>query len=398
MPESAEVVVIGGGVVGSSVALRLRQRMRDARIVVVERDPTYARASSYLATGGIRQQYESPLNVAMARYSTAFYRRFDQLTASCGHRSRAWFRQRGYLFLADEGNADRFERRYESQKASGANVERWTPAQIAERFAGVATHDLRLGLFGPEDGYLDPREVLSGFHTMARTAGVEFVHGTATEITRAGRRASGVCVQTIQGAREISTSIVVNAAGASAAAVGAAAGLSLPIEPVRQQLFRLSLEDRFPSRLPMLFDPDGTHWRIDDARTSTDEECLIIGRSRADEPAGENFDCDHSRLDAELLPTFLRRHPDVRVRSVVSGWAGLYEMTPDHNALVGEHPDLPGFVVAAGFSGHGLMMAPATGLAVAELIADGRATTFDVSPLAPDRFARGALFVDGALV
>jgi glycine/D-amino acid oxidase-like deaminating enzyme len=147
-----------------------------------------------------------------------------------------------------------------------------------------------------------------------------------------------------------------------------------------------------------LFDPDGTHWRIDDPRTSDDEECVIIGRSRVDEPVGENFECDRSRLDADLLPTFVRRHPEMRVRSVKSGWAGLYEMTPDHNALIGEHPDVPGFVVAAGFSGHGLMMAPATGLAVAELIANGRATTFDVSPLAVDRFARGALFVDGALV
>jgi FAD-dependent oxidoreductase domain-containing protein 1 len=398
MPESAEVVVAGGGVIGSSIAIRLRQHMRDARIVVVERDPSYARASSQLATGGIRQQYESPLNVAMARYGTAFYRRFDQLTASCGHRSRAWFRQRGYLFLADEGNADRFERRYRNQKASGANVERWTPAQIADRFTGLATHDVAFGLFGPEDGYLDPREVLRGLRAMAKASGAEYVHGAVTEIAREGGRVAGVCVKSPDGAREITTRVVVNAAGAFAAGIGDAAGLTLPIEPVRQQLFRLALEERFPSRLPMVFDPDGTHWRIDDARTSDDEECLIIGRSRADEPPGENFECDHSRLGAELLPTFARRHPDMGVRSVLAGWAGLYEMTPDHNALLGEHPDLPGFVVAAGFSGHGLMMAPATGLAIAELITDGRAATFDISPLAVDRFTRGQPFVDGALV
>ena len=398
MPESAEVVVVGGGVIGSSIALRLRQYMRDARIVVVERDPTYARASSQLATGGIRQQYESPLNVAMARYGTEFYRRFDQLTASCGHRSRAWFRQRGYLFLADEGNADRFERRFQTQKASGANVERWTPAQIGERFSGLATHDVVFGLFGPEDGYLDPREVLAGLQAMARAAGVTYLHGSFTGVAREGGRVVGACVETTDGPRELTTPVVVNAAGAYAAAVGRAAGVALPIEPVRQQLFRCSLEERFPSRLPMLFDPDGTHWRIDDARTSDDEECVIIGRSRAEEPAGENFECDHSRLDADLLPTFARRHPDMHVRSVVSGWAGLYEMTPDHNALIGEHPELPGFVVAAGFSGHGLMMAPATGLAIAELVATGRSTTFDVAPLAVDRFARGQRFEDGALV
>ncbi len=99
-----------------------------------------------------------------------------------------------------------------------------------------------------------------------------------------------------------------------------------------------------------------------------------------------------------MLPTFMRRHPHIRVEGVTEGWAGLYEMTPDHNALLGEHPDLPGFIVAAGFSGHGLMMAPATGLAIAELITTGRTTAFDISPLAPDRFARGVRFVDGAMV
>ncbi|HEY2026348.1 MAG TPA: FAD-binding oxidoreductase, partial [Gemmatimonadaceae bacterium] len=189
-----------------------------------------------------------------------------------------------------------------------------------------------------------------------------------------------------------------NAAGAYAAAVGRAAGVTLPVDPVRQHLFRLELDAAPEPRIPMVFDPDGTHWRLDDARTASDAECLIIGRSRSDEPVGENFDCDCRRLDSEMLPTLRRRHPGIAVRSVVEGWAGLYEMTPDHNALLGEHPSLPGFVVAAGFSGHGLMMAPATGRAIAELIADGQSDTFDIAPLAVDRFERGQPFVDGALV
>ena len=397
MPTSAAVVIVGGGVIGSSIAVRLRQRMKDARIVVVERDPTYARASSNLATGGIRQQYDSPLNVAMARYGTAFYRRFDELTATCGHRSRAWFRQRGYLFLADEGNAEQLEKRYETQKASGACVERWTQREIAERLDGLATHDVLFGVFGPEDGYLDPREVLTGLRAMARSAGAEFVHGTVVEVTRGAGRVSAVRMETPEGEREIATAVVVNAAGAYAAPVGRAAGLTLPIDPVRQHLFRLALEEPLSRRIPMIFDADGTHWRLDDARSAGDDECLLIGRSRGEEPVGENFDCDHSRLETEMLPTFARRHPDVRAR-VVDGWAGLYEMTPDHNALLGEHPQLPGFIVAAGFSGHGLMMAPATGLAIAELIADGRSATFDIAPLAVDRFARGTPFANGALV
>jgi glycine/D-amino acid oxidase-like deaminating enzyme len=398
MGESAAVVVVGGGVIGSSIALRLRQQLRGAKVVVVERDPTYARASSQLATGGIRQQYESPLNVAMARYGIEFYRRFDQLTAACGERSRAWFRQRGYLFLADEGNADRLERRYLAQRAAGANVEWWTRSQVADHVPGLVTHDVSFGLFGPEDGYLDPREVLGGFRAMATSAGVTYVHGTVSGVELTGGRVAGVRVQTGAGEREIAAPVVVNAAGAYAAAVGRAAGVALPIDPVRQHLFRLELAGPFESRIPMVFDPDGTHWRLDDARTGTDEECLIIGRSRADEPPGENFECDRRRLDEEMMPTFARRHPGVAVRSVVDGWAGLYEMTPDRNALLGEHPSVPGFVVAAGFSGHGLMMAPATGRAIAELIANGQCRTFDIAPLAVDRFERGQPFVDGALV
>jgi FAD-dependent oxidoreductase domain-containing protein 1 len=396
--DSAAVIVIGGGVIGSSVALRLRQKLRGAPVVVIERDPSYARASSQLATGGIRQQYESALNVAMARYGIEFYRRFDQLTAACGQRSRAWFRQRGYLFLADEGNAARLEQRYVAQQIAGATVERWTRTEVADHVPGLATHDIAFALFGPEDGYLDPREVLRGFHAMATSAGVRYVHGTVTGIERAGGQVAGVRVDSAEGEREVAAPVVVNAAGAYAAAVARAAGLTLPIDPVRQHLFRLELEAPLESRIPMVFDPDGTHWRLDDPRTGTDAECIIIGRSRADEPVGENFECDRSRLDSEMLPTFVRRHPGLAVRSVVDAWAGLYEMTPDHNALLGEHPALPGFVVAAGFSGHGLMMAPATGRAIAELIADGQSKSFDISPLAVDRFDRGQPFVDAALV
>jgi glycine/D-amino acid oxidase-like deaminating enzyme len=398
MHEAAAVLIIGGGVIGSSVAVRLRQRMGDARIVVVERDPTYARASSRLATGGIRQQYDSPLNVAMARHGVAFYARFDELCASAGHQSRAWFRQRGYLFLADDGNAQRVETRYATQKASGANVERWTAARIASHMPGLVTDDIAFGVFGPEDGYLDPREVLAGFRAIATASGVEYVHGTVVEIERNGGRVSGVRVDTLDGERTFATPVVVDAAGAGAAAVGDAAGVSLPIDPVRQHLFRLALEEPLRSRIPMTFDPDGTHWRLDDPRSPDAAECLVIGRSLAEEPAGFNFDCDYRRLEEEMLPTLARRYPAARVESVVEGWAGLYEMTPDHNALLGEHPDLPGFIVAAGFSGHGLMMAPATGLAIAELISDGRCTTFDIAPLAVDRFARGEPFLDGALV
>jgi FAD-dependent oxidoreductase domain-containing protein 1 len=394
----AAVVVVGGGVIGSSIALHLRQRLGDARVAVVERDPTYARASSRLATGGVRQQYDSPLNVAMARHSVAYYARFDELALAAGHPSRAWVRQRGYLFLADAARAERLARRFEVQRASGASVQRWTAAQIRAHVPGLVADDIALGVFGPEDGYLEPREVLAGFRAMAERAGADYVLGEVVQVERRGGRVSGVRVRTRSGECTLDAPVVVNAAGAYAAQVGRMAGVSLPITPVRQHLFRLELAAPLPSRIPMIFDPDGTHWRLDDARAPNEPERLVIGRSREDEPAGENFECDHARLERELLPVLERRYPAARVRSVVDGWAGLYEMTPDQNALLGEHPALPGFVVAAGFSGHGLMMAPAAGLAVAELIAEGLCTTFDLDVLAVDRFEKGVSYDNGAMI
>jgi FAD-dependent oxidoreductase domain-containing protein 1 len=396
--ETAAVVVVGGGVIGSSIALHLRQRLGSARVVVVERDPSYARASSRLATGGIRQQYDSTLNVAMARYSVAYYARFDEIAGAAGHRSRAWFRRRGYLFLANAEGAARLARRFETQRASGANVEWWTPEMIHVHVPGLMVDDIAGAVFGPEDGYLDPPEVLAGFRVMAALAGAEYLHGAVIEVQRSGARVSGVRIAQGNLERRIATSMVVNAAGAFAAAVGELAGVTLPVAPVRQHLFRLELAEPLPSRIPMIFDPDGTHWRLDDAPAPGAVEHLVIGRSREEEPAGENFECDRARLEEAMLPTLARRYPAARVSSLAEGWAGLYEMTPDHNALLGEHPALPGFIVAAGFSGHGLMMAPATGLAVAEIIADGDCTTFPIGPLAVDRFERGSPFQDGALV
>jgi FAD-dependent oxidoreductase domain-containing protein 1 len=390
----ADVVIIGGGVIGSSVALHLRERQPALRVVVVERDPDYVRASSRLATGGIRQQYCSTLNVRMAQHSIGFYRALDERLAAAGSPVRAWFRQRGYLFLADAAGADALERRAGRQRECGARAECWSPAQVRAYVPGLACDDVVLAVFGADDGYLDPRAVLAGMRLLATAAGAVYVTDEVHGIERRGGRVAGVTTT----AGRIATPVVVNAAGAFARAVARAADVELPIHPVRQHLFRVELEAPLPTRIPMIFDPDGTHWRLDDVADGSRRDRIVIGRSRAAEPPGENFECDRSRLDGEMLPAFARRHPHAAVGEVVEAWAGLYEMTPDHNGLVGEHPGCPGFVVAAGFSGHGLMLAPATGRAVAELITDGACRSFDIAPLAPDRFDRGVYFEDGALV
>jgi FAD-dependent oxidoreductase domain-containing protein 1 len=395
---TSDVVIIGGGVVGSSIAYHLRRDGFTGRIVVVERDPTYARASSSLAMGGIRQQFGSAVNIAMARFSVRFYERFDELMSVGGYQSDAWLRQRGYLFLVDAAGRDRFERRVERQRALGADVERWSVDEIRRRVPDLMLDDIELGVFGPSDGYANPKRVLAGFRAGAAHAGAEYVTAEVTAIDRTNGRVSGIAMRGLEGPEYVATETVVNAAGAYAARVGRMAGIDLPVQPVRQHLFRCALPRPWPYRFPMVIDPGGVHWRHDDASAQGEADRIIVARTKLDEPPGEDLTCDPSRWPRDFAPDLMRRVPAFRDITLLEGWAGLYEMTPDHNAVIGEHPDVRGLFLANGFSGHGLMMAPATGKVVSELIRLGRAETVDVSALSVERFARGELFWDEAMV
>lgn len=391
----ADVVVIGGGVVGSAAAWRLRRDGVTGRVVVVERDPSYARASSFLAMGGIRQQFGSAVCVQMVQHSVALWREFDTRMATPTHTPRAWFRQRGYLFLADDANAEALRAREAAQAEVGAVQRRLTVDEIRALVPGLMLDDIRFGLFGPEDGYANPREVLFGLRAAAMTAGAEFVQDEVTALDVEAGRVTGV---RLASGERIATPVVVNAAGALSGRVARLAGLDVPVEPVRQLLFRCTLPYTWPARFPMVIDPGGVHWRHDDALADGDPDRIILAFTKWDEPAGENLACDDLRWEQEFYPALVRRLPAaVDVRDV-HGWAGHYEMTPDHNPVIGEHPALGGLVFASGFSGHGLMMSPATGLAVSELVRLGESRTFDIAPFAVDRFERGAFVRDGATI
>ena len=394
-PGAADVVVIGGGVVGSCAAWRLREDGVTGRIVVVERDRSYARASSYLAMGGIRQQFGSAVCVQMVQHSVRLWREFDTRMRTATHTPRAWLRQRGYLFLADDANADALTAREATQAVAGAVQQRLSVDEIRAMVPGLTLDDIRFGLFGPEDGYANPREVLFGFIAAAEAAGVEYVDDEVVDIQTAGGRAVGV---RLARAGRLDAPVVVNAAGALAGRVAAMAGLQVPVEPVRQLLFRCTLPYNWPSRFPMVIDPGGVHWRHDDALAPGDPDRIILAFTKWDEPAGENLTCDDVRWESEFYPALVRRLPAAVDVSDVCGWAGHYEMTPDHNPVLGEHPRLAGLIFANGFSGHGLMMSPATGLVVSELVRFGQSRTFDITPFAVDRFEHGVLVKDGATI
>jgi FAD-dependent oxidoreductase domain-containing protein 1 len=394
-PRTAEVVIIGGGVVGSAAAWRLRSDGVTGRVVVVERDPTYARASSYLAMGGIRQQFAAPACVQMVRHSVALWRTFDERLRTAEHAPRAWFRQRGYLFLADEANSAALDARFRAQAAAGVAQRRLSVGEIAELVPALALDDIRWGLFGPEDGYANPREVLAGLRAAALGAGAEYVADEVAAVTvRAGRVAG---VQLARGGT-IDAPVVVNAAGAWSGRIAALAGLAVPVEPVPQVLFRCTLPHRWPTRFPMVIDPGGVHWRHDDPVMPGDPDRITLAFTKWNEPVGERFECDAARWEHEFYPALVRRVPALADVADVHGWAGLYEMTPDHNPVLGTHPAVAGLIFASGFSGHGLMMSPATGLVVSEIVRLGASATFDISAFAVDRFAGGGAMPDGATI
>ena len=395
MATSETIVIVGGGVIGSSIAYHLRQDGHAGRVVVVERDPTYARASSFLAMGGIRQQFSSAVNIQLAQYSTRFYTEFDMALRVPGHVPRANFRQRGYLFLVDDALTDRFEARVERQRRLGARVKRLTLDQLSVLVPGVRLDDIRFGVFGPDDGYGEPREVLAGVRAAAAAAGAEYLTAEVVGLTRRSGRIAGVVLDS---GERIPGDAVVNAAGPFAARLGAMAGIELPIRPVRQQLFRCALPVRWPYRFPVVIDPTGVHWRHDDPVTDSDPDRLLVACTRPGEPPGENFVCDLSRWETDFRPPLVRRVPGLEPLALIEGWAGLYAMTPDHNPLLGEHPAAPGFFLANGFSGHGLMIAPAIGKVLSELIRTGRSDTTDVRCFDATRFERGELVHDEAMI
>ena len=389
------IVIVGGGVIGSSIAYNLLQDGYLGRVLVIERDPTYKRASSFLAMGGIRQQFSSPVNIELAQYSTRFYRVFDRQMQVPGHTPDVNFRQRGYLFLVDEASADRFEARVSHQRALGASVERLSIDQLHVRLPDVRLDDIEFGVFGPKDGYGEPREVLAGFRAAAAAVGASYLRAEVVDLIVRPGQIDGVILNS---GERLFADAVVNAAGPFAHKLAAMAGIDLPVQPVRQHLFRCELPRRWPYKFPMVVDPTGVHWRHDDNPTSSTGDCLIVAHTRLDEPPGETFTCDLSRWEVDFRLPLVERVPKLEPVKLIEGWAGLYAMTPDHNPLLGQSSKLSNFFLANGFSGHGLMLAPAIGKVLSELIRTGQSETIDVTCLNPDRFEHGKPVHDEAMI
>jgi sarcosine oxidase subunit beta len=375
MGETADVVIIGAGIMGVSTAYHLA-RLGARRVLVLERD-TVCSGSTALASGGIRHQYANRLGVELTTHSIVTYERFADEFGVDPH-----FRQHGYLVLAaTEAELATARRSVALQRDLGVRVELLDPAGIRALCPYLRTDDLLAGTYTPRDGYADPYLCTTAIAARARAGGVVIEQGRAVHgVSRRGDRVTGVT--TASG--EVTAPVVVIAAGAWSREVGRLARVDVPVRPHRRHKFMTAPfpVDRIPAATPFIIDP---HRNFSMRREGPG---LLLGHGRPHEPDSFSTEIDRS-LETGVVERAIHRAPALAEAELMRAWAGLYEMTPDQTGIVSAVPGVAGLHVIAGFSGHGFMHGPIAGQLMAEIVLHGRAVTMDASPLDLARFARG---------
>jgi FAD-dependent oxidoreductase domain-containing protein 1 len=376
-----DILIVGGGVMGSSIAYHLANDGYKGRIAVLEKDPTYEKASTVLSVGGIRRQFSTEVNVRLSQHSLDFYREFGERMEVGGDRPEIDFKARGYLFLGNEKNWPLLVKHQAFQNSLGVETRLLNIDETLQLIPDLNAEDLVGSSFLADDGYMDPHSVLQGFVRKAKHLGVEYIYQEAVEILRKGNRLEGV--KTKDGTAYFSPSIV-NAAGPYAGEAGRMAGVEIPVVPVRRMVYLLKPPRLFEYDLPLTIDTSGVYFLHETGRQ------ILTGKSRKEEPSGFNFTWDRNYFNEAIWPSLAHRIPLFDKLKIVSGWSGLYEVNQwDSNGIIGEHPEVRGFYMAVGFSGHGFQQAPAVGKALSEWIRLRRYETVDVSPLGYERILRG---------
>ena len=385
--QTADVVIIGGGIVGSSIAWHLTHA-GCRNVLVIERESSQGKGSTGKSMGGVRAQFSTPVNIQMSLYSIPFYATFEDVV---GH--PADYRPQGYLFLATKDSHINYLRdNFIRQQKLGLKTARLLPAsEIRAMLPQLRADDVLGGSFCSTDGFVDPYSVMNGFTASAVEHGATLWKKTeVTGISRNGQNAFK-----IETTREpVSTPAVVNAAGAWSAQIAKYVGVDLPVEPLRRMLVPSEPFSDFPHSSPMIIDmSNGFHFR-------PEGRGFLLAWNDPEETPGYKFDFEPSFIEkilihaANRVPVFENLPVNPK-----RAWAGLYEMTPDHHCILGPVAAVPGFFLANGFSGHGVMHSPATGKILADLILQGKTSVVDdVTVLGFERFARGELLHETAVL
>lgn len=383
-----QVTVIGGGVMGAATACFLA-RDHGAAVTVVERDPSYARASSSLSLSSIRQQFSQPVNMALSRWSLAFLRRAADELATPDDRPAIGLVEPGYLYLATEAGAASLRALHAVQRAQGVDVALLDPAALAARFPWLAVDDLALGSLGLSgEGWFDGPALHRAFQRKARACGVRFVPAEAVGFDTRGDLVTGL--RCADGTR-VSGDAFVLAAGAWSAPLGTALGLELPVSAKKRDVFVLQTPASLPG-CPLVIDPSGGWFRTEGALV------LAGGPPRGEDVSDAPLhDIDHGLFEEVLWPALAARVPALQALRVRSAWAGYYEMNAfDHNGLAGRLPGWANAYTACGFSGHGMQQSPAVGHSMARLITGLDAPLIDA--LTPQRLLDGRPLVEANVI
>jgi sarcosine oxidase subunit beta len=377
MGKTADVVIIGGGVIGVTIAYHLVLK-KAGRVILLEKGQL-GEGSTSRCVGGIRTQFSTEINILFSLESIKTFERFEEEFGI-----NPEFKRIGYLFLATTGLEMRvFEENIKLQRKFGIPVEILNPDEIKARWPYLKVDDILVGTFCPWDGYAGPNEVLSGFASGAKKAGVRIYEGAEVlGVSLSKGKVKGVKTKR----EEISTPIVVNAGGPFASTIGEMAGVKIPVKPLRRQIFITAPFHLTNQAIPLTIDfHKGWYFR-------QEVDGLLLSGPLDSEPSF-NLGIDYEAM-AETSENAIYRVPALEKAHIARGWAGLYEISPDNHAILGKVPEVEGFILANGFSGHGFQHSPAVGKVIAELIVEGKTTTIDISPLSIERFEKGELIIE----
>jgi glycine/D-amino acid oxidase-like deaminating enzyme len=383
MAENYDVVIVGGGIMGSCTAYNLAGDPDfDGTILVIERDPTYEFASTTHATGGVRQQFSTPENIWIGLYGAEVIRNAGELLEVDGDRPDVGFRENGYLLLAPEQGLADMKSNHAIQTEHGATVSHLDAAALKARFPFISTDGIVGGFIGEKnEGWYDPYGLLQAFKRKARSQGAVFGDEEAVDLVREGKRITGVVLAS---GETVGAGCVVNCGGArDAAKIAEMAGVSLPVEPRKRTAFVIRTKVDVSS-WPLTIHPNGVWGRPEGAGGFG----YLTGcrPEMADDGPSWEFEPHHDFFEETVWPTLYHRFPEFEELRLESSYACHYDYnTFDQNAILGLYPGVENFFISTGYSGHGVMQGPACGRAMTELIVHGEYRTLDLSRFGVER-------------
>jgi glycine/D-amino acid oxidase-like deaminating enzyme len=371
-----DIVIIGGGIIGSSVAYHLARDGRAGTIAVIERDITYSEAATPRGSGGIRQLFSLPENIEMARYGLDFYKKFDQTMSSKGDQISISFRRQGYLFVSDAGNEKVMEQNFHNQQKMGVKAQLLDNTNLEQLFPSIYNNDVKLAVYSPDDAWIDAYSALNGFKSKARELGVTYV---SEEISSANIQNKKIKSLKCEEGPTVRGEVFILATGAWSGEIAKYFDVNIPVEPMSREsyFFRCDKEiEPLPfikTETDLAFRPEGNGFTGGMPDWSVKE--------------GWNWELSPTRFEDKVWPSLAHRIPAMKTIKLERSWRGHYARNNlDYNAIIGPWAANPhNLLIATGFSGHGIMHAPATGLAISELVLEGRYKTIDLTRFGTER-------------